>query len=112
MIEPVATQDLLAAAIAGALVVLFGAFYALFFALSRLHNKTSYSVAAYLSYAVLAAAVAVLMKTLNMTGIWQAVAAVMVVGYFAAPRMIWRLCVGTHVSEHAEPVLQTSRGGQ
>ncbi len=101
MIEPVATQDLMAAAIAGALIVLFGALYALFFALARLQDNKKYLITAYAAYAVLVLAVVVLMRTLNMTGFWQLVAAVMIVGYFVAPRFVWRLCVSTHDSEHA-----------
>ena len=112
MIEPVATQDLMAAAIAGAMIVLFGALYALFFALARLQNKTSYMVTAYAAYALLVLAVAVLMRTLNMTGIWQLVAAVMVIGYFVLPRVVWRLCVETHEAEHTvKSELNLSRGG-
>lgn len=105
MIEPVATQDLMAAAIAGALIVLFGALYALFFALARLQHKKSYMFAAYTAYCILLLAVVVLVRTLNMTGIWQSVAAIMVIGYLLAPRLIWRLCVATHAIDHTAKVI-------
>lgn len=105
MIEPVATQHIMIAAIAGALIVLFGATYALFFALGRLQKNSTFTLLAYAGYAGLVVAVAVLMRTLNMSGFWQLVAAVMVVGYFIAPRAIWHLCVGTHrAEEHSHPV--------
>jgi hypothetical protein len=99
MIDPVATQHIMAAAIAGALIIMFGAIYALFFALSRLRRRPGLMVIAYGAYLVLVAAVAVLVFTLNMSGFWEVVAAVMLIGYFVAPRLIWRLCAGTHVAE-------------
>jgi len=99
MIDPVATQHIMAAAIAGALIILFGAVYALLFALSRLQQRPGLMLWAYTAYAVLIGAVWVLSTTLNLTGFWQVIAAVMVIGYFVAPRLIWHLCAGTHVSE-------------
>jgi Flp pilus assembly protein TadB len=71
----------------------------LLFALSRLRQRRHLMFLAYGAYAVLIGAVGVLSMTLNMTGFWQLVAAVMVIGYFVAPRLIWHLCAGTHVSE-------------
>jgi heme A synthase len=99
MIDPVATQHIMVAAMAGALVILFGAFYALFFALSRLRERPALMLWAYVAYGLLAAAVAVLAFTLNLGGAWQAVVAVMLIGYFVAPRLIWQLCAGTHGPE-------------
>lgn len=99
MIDPVATQHIMAAAIAGAMIIMFGAAYALMFALSRLRDRPLLMFWAYAAYALLVAAVVVLSITLNMNGFWQIVAAVMAVGYFLAPRLIWHLCAGTHVSE-------------
>lgn len=99
MIDPVSTQHIMAAAIAGALVILFGAVYALIFALSRLQRRPLLMLWAYAAYAVLVAAVWVLSTTLNLSGFWQIVSAVMVVGYFIAPRLIWHLCAATHVSQ-------------
>jgi hypothetical protein len=96
MIEPVAIQHLLAAAAAGAMIIVFGALYALLFAQSRLRDRPGLMQGAYAAYLALVACVAVLVRTLNLTGFWQGVAAVMVVGYFVAPRLIWNLCAGTH----------------
>jgi len=84
----------------GAAIVLMGAFYALFFALGRLHRSFALACAATASYLLLAVAVWVLVEALRLSGFWIAVAAVMLVGYFLAPRAIWRLCVGTHASGH------------
>ncbi|MGB5211629.1 MAG: hypothetical protein WBP60_14005 [Gammaproteobacteria bacterium] len=96
MIEPVAVNDIMAAAIAGALIILFGAAYALLFAVSRLRGQGRLMIVAYLAYGLLAFCVLVLARTLNLEGLWQSVTAVMLVGYLVAPRLIWNLCVGTH----------------
>jgi len=97
-VEPVASQDLLIAAMAGAMVVMFGAIYAMLFAWSRIHSKPRLLIGAYVVYALLFAATLVLVRTLNLSGLWQLVAAVMVVGYLLAPQAIWHLCVGTHAT--------------
>jgi hypothetical protein len=99
MAEPIGLQDLFFGTMSGAAIVLMGAFYALFFALGRLHNSRLLLVAALSSYVLLAAAVWVLVQALSLSGFWILVAAVMLVGYFLAPRAIWHLCVGTHAAE-------------
>lgn len=96
MLEPVAVQDLMAAAMTGAGVILFGAFYALFFALARLQERRSFLLLALAAYAGLVFCVVVLARTLNLDGFWQSLIVVMLVGYLAAPYGIWHLCVGTH----------------
>lgn len=102
MAEPMGLQDLFFGAMSGAAVVLMGAFYALFFALGRLHGSRALTAASLVSYALLAAAVYVLIRSLGLSGIWIVVTLVMLVGYFLAPRAIWHLCVGTHAGEGVE----------
>lgn len=104
MIDPVEIQHLMASAAAGALVILFGAAYALCFAYSRLKKQPALMALALASYAALAGSVLVLSRTLHLTGFWQWVTAVMLVGYFAAPRLIWHLCAGTHVAGHGPDI--------
>jgi len=99
MIEPAQAQHLMIAAIAGGVVVLSAAFYALLFALYNMKKRTELIFWAYGAYAVLAAAAFVLSITLNLTGIWRLILAVMLAGYFIAPRFIWHLCTGTHAAE-------------
>ena len=96
MIDPVDIHDLMASAVSGALVILFGAAYALCFAYARLRQRPALMALALVAYAALAAAVLVLSRTLHLTGFWQWVTAVMLVGYFLAPRLVWHLCAGTH----------------
>ncbi len=99
--EAMDLEVLLLSTMACAAVVLLGAFYALFFALGRLHASPSYSALALASYALLVAAVYVLVDALTLDGIWITVVTVMLVGYFLLPRAIWRLCVGTHGGDKA-----------
>ena len=102
IVEPIGIQNLFLGTMSGALVVLMGAFYALFFALGRLHGSIALNWASLFSYVLLACAVYVLVISLELSGIWIGVATVMLIGYFLAPRAIWHLCVGTHAGDEAE----------
>ena len=96
MIEPVASEHILLAGVTGAMVVLFGAAYALFFALGRLQNRAPFRWLAWASYAGLAVSTAGLARALNLGGYWSVLVVVMLTGYLLAPHAIWWLCVGTH----------------
>lgn len=98
MFEPVGVQDMMIAAMAGAMVVMFGAAYAFAFALSKLNKKRWLGIAAYGCFAGLTINVLILVKSLNMNGFWMIVAITMLVGYLLAPLAIWKLSVGTHES--------------
>ena len=94
--EALGLQEIFFSTLAGAAIVLCGAFYALFFALGRLHSSRLFAIAANLSYLLLAIAAWVLVDALALEGFWLAVTTVMLIGYFFLPRAIWHLCVGTH----------------
>ncbi len=94
--EPIELRGLFFGTMSGALVVLAGAFYALFFALGAIQNRRVFWLAAAASFAVLAIAVVVMANSLEFGGIWIFVAAIMLVAYLLAPIGIWKLCVGTH----------------
>jgi hypothetical protein len=96
MIEPVATENFLLTFVSAALVILSGAGYAALLAWARLGRRRGLMIAAYASYGVLAAAVAILAEAANLDGPWRVVVAVMLVGYLLAPHGIWRLCAETH----------------
>lgn len=104
--EPVAETNLLIAAIAGAVVVLAGAGYAMLFALSKVMDKPNLMPWAYGFYVALAISVLVLADTLHLNGIWWILVFLMLTGYLLAPHGIWHLCVATHeatpVGEHDE----------
>ncbi len=96
MIESIELRGLFLGTLSGAMVVLAGAFYALFFALGAIQRRTAFWAAAALSFAVLSIAVVVLAGSLDFSGVWYLVAAVMLVAYLLAPLGIWKLCQGTH----------------
>jgi hypothetical protein len=103
MIQPVDLQDFLLTFFVSAGVILSGACYALFFAWGRLRHDPRFLRWALLAYAVLAACVLTLMRTAHLDGTWSTLTLLMLVGYFAAPRAIFRLCHVTHLDEHAHP---------
>jgi len=100
--EPIALQALFFGTLSGAAIVLFGAFYALFFALGRVHDSAWLNAASIASFVLLVVAVYVLIQSLALSGFWLVVVAVMLLGYYSAPRAIWRLCVGTHADLQTE----------
>ncbi len=102
MSEAISLQEIFFSTMSGAAIVLFGALYALFFALGRLHKRRSLMIAAATAFLVLAVAVVVLARALHLEGYWLVITAVMLIGYFFAPRAIWNLCVGTHGAKHPE----------
>jgi hypothetical protein len=98
-VEAVAVNSIMLATMAGAMVVFAGALYAAVYAIGKLSDSVSLVRLSYLFYGVLVVSVLVLARTLNFSGIWNWVAAVMLAGYLLAPQGIWRLCVGTHLEE-------------
>jgi putative effector of murein hydrolase LrgA (UPF0299 family) len=98
-VEPVAAGHIMIATVAGAMVIMFGAVYALLFAWSRVKSYPKLMIGAYFSYLLFALSVAVMAYTLNLHGFWVLIVAVMLLGYLLAPHGIWYLCVGTHDNE-------------
>lgn len=96
MIQPVDLQDFVLNIFAAAAIILCGACYALLYAWAKLARRPNFLRWAYAAYAALAAAVWVLADTAHLDGYWRALALAMLVGYFAAPRAIFRLCAATH----------------
>ena len=83
--------------------MLFGAAYAVCLALGRLNGLSILRRAAYFAYAALVAATGLFAWAMNLGGMWLALVAALLVGYFVAPRAIWRLSVATHnVSSNGE----------
>ena len=99
MTDPVDIQRIVLAAFTAGAVVLFGACYAVFLAMSRLRNLDGLRVLSNLFFLTLAISVLALAWLLRLAGFWLALIAVLLVGYYIAPRFIWRLSVATHESE-------------
>ncbi|MCY3566294.1 MAG: hypothetical protein OXH27_08945 [Gammaproteobacteria bacterium] len=99
MIDPVDVQRIVLATLAAGAAVLFGACYAIFLALSRLRDLAVLRRLSNLSYLALAVSVLALAWYLRLAGGWLALVVILLVGYYLAPRFIWRLSVATHDSE-------------
>ena len=102
MADPDVIHRVAGAALVGGLIVLFGAGYALFHALAGLTGSRRMVAASLASYACLAASTVTLAALLRLDGWWLALMALLLVGYFAAPRFIWRLTLAVH-GETAPP---------
>jgi hypothetical protein len=101
VIEPVELQDLLITVFAGAMVILCGGLYALLFACSRVYRAPRLMPLAYGAYVLLVVFVVLLAEATHLTGFWQWLVYIMLVGYLLAPHGIWHLCEGTHRIELA-----------
>ena len=93
-------NSLLLGTMAGAMVVFSGALYAVVLSIGKTIGNPTLVRLSYLFYGVLTVSVLVLARTLEFSGVWNWVAATMLVGYLLAPHGIWALCVGTHLSAH------------
>ena len=88
-------QDVMVATLFGAGIVVCGAGYAIFLSLSRLSGlaakRRSLNLAAFAWYGLLVLCVIGLASRLDLQGWWLGLVAAMLIGYFVAPRFIWRL---------------------
>ncbi|GAB6047028.1 hypothetical protein JCM19379_08520 [Methyloparacoccus murrellii] len=100
MIQPVDLKDFLLTFFVSAGIILSGACYALFYAWGRLRGRAAFLRGAWLAYAVLVACTLTLVQTAHLNGSWSTLALLMLAGYFAAPRAIFRLCADTHAVGH------------
>jgi hypothetical protein len=102
MIDPVDVQQIATAAILAGAIVFFGAAYAVFYALAMLGHNKHFLQAAYGGYLSLFVSTVALAVILQLTGWWLTLVVSLLVGYFVAPRFIWRLSVAVHESEPSE----------
>ena len=98
--------QLAAAGFSAGALVLCAAGYALLLALGRAHGLVALRRASLLAYAGVVLAAVGLSWALRLQGLWLVLIAIVLVGYFFAPRAIWRLSVATHEEGHGE----TDRG--
>ena len=102
MIDPVELQRIAIAALSAGGIVLFGAAYAICLALGRLKGRAILRPLSYVAYLALVAVTLLFAWAMNLTGAWAILTVVLLVGYFVAPRAIWRLSVATHESSDQE----------
>ena len=91
--------SMLVGALAGAMVVISGALYALFLAFARLRASRTLARLSIAAYLVLVVCALLLTGSLALSPIWYVVIAVMLAGYWLAPRAIWHLTEATHAPE-------------
>lgn len=108
MTESVEAQHIMLAAMAGALVVVFGAIHAFFLAFGKLQASRRYVRLSWVAYGAFMIATVVLAWTLNFSGFWFLVVVVMLLGYLFAPHGIWHLSVATHGKDHGHPATPPS----
>lgn len=101
---------ILLATMAGAMVIFAGALYAAVFAIGRMTAKASLVRLSYLFYGVLVVSVLVLARSLEFSGVWNALVVVLLVSYLVAPQLIWRLCEGTHPANGEDPANDPTAG--
>ncbi len=103
MKDPVFIQHVMISTVFGAGVVLFGAGYAIFLALSRLQGmaqkRRMLGWVAIAWYLLLVFCVFGLVQTLHLRGWWLGLVALMLIGYYVGPRFIWRLSDEMHSDE-------------
>ena len=101
--DPVFIQHVMVSTVFGAGVVLFGAGYAIFLALSRLQGmarkRRMLGWIAIGWYLLLIFCVLGLVQTLHLRGWWLGLVVLMLIGYFVGPRFIWRLSDEMHSNE-------------
>jgi hypothetical protein len=111
VVEPVDVQRIATAALSAGAIVLFGALYAVLFALSRMRGQLNLGRYALLSYGFLVASAIVLANALEAEGLWAILIGVLLIGYFAAPRLIWRLNLAVH-AEPGDPSTSAATSGE
>ena len=101
MIEPVHLTNFFIVFLTAALILIFGALYALLFTFAKINKNKNYLYVAYLAYGALSISIFSLAIFANLVKqpFWIFVVALMLIGYFFAPQAIWKLCVATHQSE-------------
>lgn len=96
MIEPVALAHFSQFFVTAALVVVAGFSYAALYACARFYRRRALLGWAAVAYGVLVGAVLVLAALAHLEGFWQILSGLLLVGYGAAPVLIWRLWVAIH----------------
>ena len=103
MYEPVDIERIAGAALLGSAILVTGLGYALFLALARLRGASRlrrvFNGISLGSFVLLVASVIGFSLVMNFDGWWYVISGLMVVGYFIAPRFIWRLTETMHEGE-------------
>ena len=101
IVDPSEIRNLLFAFFFAAMIMATGVLYAVLITLARRLNSARLRHASIAAYVVLAGFVVALAWAANLTGPWLVLVGLMLLGYFFMPRMILKLCEGTHMHEDA-----------
>ncbi|MYE24113.1 MAG: hypothetical protein F4Y01_09240 [Gammaproteobacteria bacterium] len=96
MVEPEVIHRVAGAALLGGVMVLFGAGYAIFHALAGLTGSRGMARASILSYGLLCCCAVGFAALLQLADWWLALMGLLLIGYFVAPRFIWKLSLAVH----------------
>jgi hypothetical protein len=97
--HPVDSSLIAWGALAAGGIVFCGAAYAVLFALGQLGGNQRLVRLSFAGYAGLVACTWLLMRSLQLSGIWLWLVAALLVGYLVAPQLIWRLSVAVHAAD-------------
>ncbi len=107
LIEPVALPDFFLSFFSGAMIILIAALYAGIYTWAEIAKKSALHYWAIAAYVCLLGVVGVFSRVNHLNGHWLILTIVMAIGYWWMPRLIWRLCVGTHANENKSLNLTT-----
>ncbi len=99
MVEPVALADFFASFFSGAMIILVAALYAGLYAWQKIAGGRFLKYWQATAFAGLLVFVAIFAHVNHLNGEWRFLSALMLVGYWCMPRIIWRLCAATHANE-------------
>ena len=89
-------NEMILSSISAALIVIFAASYAIFYAFSQLRKKQALLYLSYACFSCLIIATITLVNFLDLTGRWEILMMIMLFGYWITPKIIWHLSVGVN----------------
>lgn len=84
-------KEIIFTSISSSLMIIFAAFYAIFYGFYREKKKKNLLYLGYLFYTLLIISTYILASLLSLEGFWVTVMLIVLSGYWFAPKLIWRL---------------------
>jgi hypothetical protein len=103
LIKPIQSSEFFIAIASSAGLITCATLYAILFAFARLHQSHKLLLLAYLAYLGLLLSVVYLSMAANFEGFWIILSFLLILGYFYAPKAMYKLCTATH-SENELPL--------
>ena len=86
-------NEMILSSISAGFIVIFAAGYAVFYTLSQIKENQRFLYLGYMCFGCLIISTIFLINLLNLSGRWEVIMLVMLLGYWAIPKMIWYLSV-------------------